>query len=74
MRETMPYKNVIAIDLVEDLITRNWQGNDLVLNIDDCNIQELFWTIRYKKKKRFTVGETVAKRVTETQQSDDEER
>lgn len=49
----MPYKNVIAIDLLEDLITRNWQGNDLVLNIDDCNIQELFWTIRYKKKMRF---------------------
>lgn len=49
----MPYKNVIAIDLLEDLITRNWQGNDLVLNIDDCNIQELFWTIRYKKRMRF---------------------
>lgn len=49
----MPYKNVIAIDLLEDLITRNWQGNDLVLNIDDCNIQELFWTIRYKKKMCF---------------------
>lgn len=49
----MPYKNVIAIDLLEDLITRNWQGNDLVLNIDDCNIQELFWKIRYKKIMRF---------------------
>lgn len=40
LRETMPYKNVIAIDFVEDLITMNWQGNDLILNIDDCNIQE----------------------------------
>ena len=38
LRETMPYKNVIAIDFVEDLITMNWQGNDLILNIDDCNI------------------------------------
>lgn len=36
----MPYKNVIAIDFVEDLITMNWQGNDLILNIDDCNSQE----------------------------------
>ncbi|PKU37916.1 hypothetical protein llap_11780 [Limosa lapponica baueri] len=40
LRETIPYKNVIAIDFVEDLITMNWQGNDLILNIDDCNIQE----------------------------------
>lgn len=40
LRETMPYKNVIAIDFVEELITMNWQGNDLILNIEDCNIQE----------------------------------
>jgi len=38
LRETMPYKNVIAIDFVEDLITTNWQGNDLILNTDGCNI------------------------------------
>lgn len=36
----MPYKKVIAIDFVEDLVTMNWQGNDLILNIDNCNIQE----------------------------------
>lgn len=35
----MPYKNVTAIDFVEDLLTMNWQGNDLILNIGNCTIQ-----------------------------------
>lgn len=40
----MPYKNVIAIDSVEDLITMNCQGNDIILNIDNviskCNSEQ----------------------------------
>lgn len=31
----MPYKNVTAIDVVEDLVTMNCQGNDTILNIDN---------------------------------------
>lgn len=40
----MPYKNVIAIDFVEDLITMNWQGNDIIPNTDNvvskCNSEQ----------------------------------
>lgn len=33
-KQSNTLKNVIAIDFVEDLIRMNWQGSDLMLNIE----------------------------------------
>lgn len=67
----MPHKNVIAIDFVEDLITMNCQGNDVILNIDNvisqCNSEQQETGDKRQSTSPFIAAEAVAKWITETQ-------